>query len=228
MDTTIAVERRPTRIAFFFDPLCPFAYQTSRWIREVAARTGLQVDWRFFSLQEANHQETDPHPWEQEWAGSWSLMRVGAWLRTQDPGLLDRWYAAIGRATHEEGRPAYERDVAQQIVDEMGLPADTIQRALADPATNDAVRSDHDRLVSDHGGFGVPTLVFPTRKALYGPVVAPAPTGDEALHLWNLVLEWIAIPNLYEFKAPKTAADMEHIQETFAPTFHAREAILSR
>lgn len=228
METTVTIDRRPMSIQFLFDPQCPFAYQTSLWIRDVAAQTGLYVDWRFFSLEEINHQEGEPHPWEQDWSSGWSLMRVGAWLHAQDPALLDRWYAAIGKAIHEEGRPAFERKVAQQIVEELGLPGDTIEQALADPATGDAVRADHEWLVSTHGGFGVPTLVFPSGKALYGPVVAPAPQGPEALRLWNLVLEWASIPNLYEFKAPKTDADTEHIRQTFAPTSQAREAALSR
>ena len=155
-------------------------------------------------------------------------MRVGATLRAQDPNMLDTWYAAVGRAIHEQGRPAYEREIAEQIVSELGLPGDTIARALAEPATNDAVRADHEWLVATHGGFGVPTLVFPWGKALYGPVVAPAPRGEEALRIWNLAVEWAQIPNLYEFKAPRTPEDDAHIGQTFAPTFHARETALTR
>jgi 2-hydroxychromene-2-carboxylate isomerase len=227
MDSQIITERRPTSIEFFFDPQCPFAYQTSLWIREVAHETGMRVQWRFFSLEEVNHQEGDLHPWEKEWSRGWSLMRVGALLREQDPSLLDRWYAAIGKAIHEEGRPAYEPEVAREIVTELGLPADTIERALSDPATSQAVAADHEWLVATHGGFGVPTLVFPWGKAVYGPVVAPAPNGDEALRLWNLLLQWAQIPYLYELKAPKSTADEEHIREVFAPTFRAREAATS-
>src|SRR5437868_2697010 len=118
METEIVVERRPTSIDFFFDPQCPFAYQTSRWIRDVAAQIDLRIEWRFFSLQEVNREEWDPHPWEEEgWAGGWSLMRIGAWLCRRDPTLLDHWSAATGRAIHEQGRPAYERKVAEQLVD---------------------------------------------------------------------------------------------------------------
>lgn len=228
MNFEISAERRPRSVQFFFDPLCPFAYQTSRWIRAVAARTDLRVHWRFFSLQEGNRKGDESHPWEEEWAGSWSLMRVGAMLRTRDESLLDRWYAAIGRTTHEEGRPAYDRTVAHEIVRDLGLPSDTIERALSDERTNELVRSDHEWLVSTHAGFGVPTLVFPGYRALYGPVVAPAPQGDEAMRLWDVTLTYLAIPGLYELKTPRTHDDMQRIQKVFAPTQEARELSATR
>ncbi|GAC1407749.1 MAG: DsbA family protein [Chloroflexota bacterium] len=228
MNSRTVIEQRPTAIDFFFDPQCPFAYQASLWIRDVSEQTGLRIAWRFFSLEEANHGENEPHPWERKWSPGWSLMRVGAHLRTGDPALLDTWYAAIGKAIHVDGRPAYDPGVAREIVAELGLQPDTVTAAMADPATNDAVRADHEWLVSTHGGFGVPTLVFPWGKALYGPVVAPAPTGDDAMRLWNLALEWVACPHLYEFKAPKSASEEHHLHEFLRPTFAARKEIAGR
>lgn len=225
MNSTIVTEQRPTSVQFFFDPQCPFAYQTSRWLREVRRQTGLRIVWRFFSLEEGNHTEGEPHPWEKEWSPGWSLLRVAAWLREEDPELVDAWYAGVGKAIHEEGRPAYERSVAQEIVEELGLPADTIELALSDPATSEAVRADHQWLVGTYGGFGVPTLVFPWHRALYGPVVAPAPMGEEAMNLWELTVATASFPNLYELKQPRSQADMQHFREVFAPTFRAREMV---
>ena len=66
---------------FHFDPMCPFAYQTSLWIRDVREQTGVTVDWRFFSLEEVNRVEGKKHPWERDWSYGWSLMRIGALLR---------------------------------------------------------------------------------------------------------------------------------------------------
>ena len=74
---------------YYFDPMCPFAYQTSLWIREVREQIGLTVNWRFFSLEEINRVEGKKHPWEREWSYGWSMMRIGALLRRQDPALLD-------------------------------------------------------------------------------------------------------------------------------------------
>ena len=70
---------------FHFDVMCPWAYQTSRWMREVRDLTGLDVRWKFFSLEEINRVEGRKHPWEREWSYGWSMMRIGALLRRDDP-----------------------------------------------------------------------------------------------------------------------------------------------
>ncbi len=107
---------RPTGVDFHFDIMCPYAYQTSLWIRNVREETGLDIRWRFFSLEEINRQEGKKHPWEREWSYGWSMMRVGALLRRQDMSLLDRWYATAGRALHEEGRKPHRADVAEELL----------------------------------------------------------------------------------------------------------------
>ena len=91
-------------VDFHFDVMCPWAYQTSRWIREVRDLNGLEVRWRFFSLEEINRVEGKKHPWEREWSYGWSMMRIGALLQREDEALLDAWYERAGRALLEEGR----------------------------------------------------------------------------------------------------------------------------
>ncbi len=213
---------QPDAVDFYFDPICPWAYQTSLWMREVRAATGVRIRWRFFSLEEVNRPEGKKHPWEREWAWGWSLMRVGALLRRKDPDLLDAWYERIGRAFHEQGEPVFERERAEAHVAAMGLPAATVAEAIEDPTTHDDVRADHDEVTGAHGAFGVPTLVFSDGGVVFGPNVVPAPTGDEALRLWELVLAWRRFPHLYELRTPKTAADHRHIATVFEPYLRAR------
>src|SRR3546814_13828316 len=62
---------RPAAVDFHFDVMCPFAYQTSKWIRAVRDQTGLAVTWRFFSLEEVNRVHGKQHPWEREWSYGW-------------------------------------------------------------------------------------------------------------------------------------------------------------
>ena len=76
---------RRTSVDFHFDIMCPYAYQTSLWIRHVREETGLDIRWRFFSLEEINRQEGKKHPWEREWSYGWSMMRIGALLRAYNP-----------------------------------------------------------------------------------------------------------------------------------------------
>lgn len=203
------------RVQFFFDVICPFAYQTSLWIRSIRDDGVCEVDWRLFSLEEVNREPDSEAPWELDWSPGWSLLRVAAFLRRRDPALVDAWYAACGRGLHEEGRPVLQREGAVAVIAEMGLPAGTVDAALADPSTHDDVRADHDWLVAEKAGFGVPTLVFEDGAALFGPVVVPAPEGAEALRLWELVGTWREFPHLYELKRPKTDADHAHIADMF-------------
>jgi len=208
-------------VEFFLDPMCPWAYQTSLWIREVRARTGLVITWRFFSLEEVNRRADRPHPWEREWAYGFSQMRVGAWLRRGGQDAVDRWYAGVGQAFHLEGRKTHEPDVHRQVLDELGFGAEVLDQALADPTTAQEVRADHD-VVLAKGGFGVPTLVFPDGQALFGPVVAPAVFGEEAERLWALTTGWRDFPHLYEIQRPKAPDDLRHIGAVFKPYLGAR------
>jgi 2-hydroxychromene-2-carboxylate isomerase len=211
-----------TAIEFFFDPMCPWAYQTSVWIREVRERVGLDITWRFFSLEEINRVEGKHHPWERDWSYGWGQMRVGALLRRQSQADLDRWYEALGSSFFIDGRTTHVPEVHRELLSELGYSPDLVDEAIADPTTNDEVRADHDRAVASYGGYGVPIIVLPGDHALFGPVVVPAPTGDAAVRLWDLVRGWSEFPHLYEMNHPKTRADQQHIGTHFEPYLRAR------
>ena len=127
---SIASPGRPTTVDFHFDIMCPYAYQTSLWIRNVREETGLDIRWKFFSLEEVNRVEGKKHPWEREWSYGWSMMRIGALLRRQDMDLLDRWYAEAGRALHVEGRKPHRPEVAEEILGQMGLDPALVRAAI--------------------------------------------------------------------------------------------------
>lgn len=210
-------------VDFYFDPMCPFAHRTAEWIREVRDRTGLRVTWRFFSLEEVNRAEGGKHPWEREIAYGWTPLRIAAWLRRRSSALCDAWYAAAGRALHEHGRRPYDRAVAEELLAEIGAPPDTWESALSDPSTHDDIRTDHEHAVLSLGAFGVPILVLPGKRPLFGPVVLPTPTGDDAIALWRLVEAWVDMPGLWEMKTPKTEADLLEIGRQFRPYLEARQ-----
>jgi 2-hydroxychromene-2-carboxylate isomerase len=209
-------------VEFFFDPMCPYAYQTSIWIRSVRDETGLAIDWRFFSLEEVNREPGKKHPWEREWSYGWSQMRIGALIRRQGQDAVDRWYDAVGRAFHVDGRPTQHRDVHREVLVEAGFDGEVVDAAMADPSTEAEVRADHEWLAREQGGFGVPTIVFPGGEAVYGPVVVPAPTGADAVALWDFVCAYNAFPTVFELKHPKTGADLADIAARFEPYLRAR------
>ncbi len=208
-------------VDFHFDVMCPYAFQTARWIRSVRDETGLEIAWRFFSLEEVNRAEGKKHPWEREWSYGWSMMRIGAVLRRIDMGLLDAWYERAGRALHVEGLRPHHPDVARVLLGELGLDPGIVDTAIADPTTHDEVRADHDRVIAA-GGYGVPTL-FIDGHCLFGPVLVDPPTGERAVRLWESVRTWAEFPDLYELQQPKTPAANQRILSTFRPYLEARD-----
>jgi 2-hydroxychromene-2-carboxylate isomerase len=222
MTDATATGGRPPEVDFHFDVMCPYAYAASQWIREVREATGLTVHWRFFSLEEVNRAEGKKHPWERPWSYGWSLLRVCALLRRTDEDLVDRFYEAAARGLHVEARKVHLPDGAREVAAGIGLDPSVVDEAIDDPTTTDEVRADHERVVA-LGGYGVPTLVFPEGDALFGPVMTPAPEGDAAVRLWDLVVGWREFPHLYELRRPKTAADWRHIGKQFEPYLAARD-----
>lgn len=219
----------PVPIDFHFDVMCPWAYQTSLWVREVRDQGLVDVTWRFFSLEEVNREDGKKHPWERDWSYGWGMLRVAAELRRQDGGitgggndLVDRYYAVAGSWLHEQARKPHSPEAARAVLAEIGADPALVDAALADPTTTDEVRADHDAVLAK-GAFGVPTLVFPSGQAVYGPVVVPAPTGADAAALWDLVQGWDRFPHLYEIKRPKSALDLAHIAEVFTPYLQGRD-----
>lgn len=209
-------------IDFHFDPLCPFAYLTSLWIREVRRQTGLEIAWRFFSLEEINRGEGKKHPWEREWSYGWSLMRIGALLRRSGMDLLDAWYGRIGSALHREALKPHQPEVARALLADIGLDPGLVDAALADASTHDEVRADHDRVVAG-GAFGVPTLGFDDGQLLFGPVLVDPPVGEDALALWGLVEGWRRFPHLFELQRPKGEGEVKAIAESLRPYLEGRD-----
>ena len=204
----------PTSVDFHFDIMCPYAFQTSWWIREVRDHGGVTVNWRFFSLEEINRLEGKKHPWEREWSYGWSMMRIGALLRRDDPALLDAWYAKAGTALHVEGRKPHRPEVAQDLLVELGLDPDLVDRAIADPTTTDEVKADHDSVRRPWRRGASPSSASRTASASSGPWSSIRRPATTPLRLWELVCGWRDFPHVYELQRPKRRDDIALIAET--------------
>ncbi len=212
----------PLQVDYHFDVMCPFAFHASRWIRDVRDQTGLEITWRFFSLEEINRFEGKKHPWEREWSYGWSMLRIAALLRRRDMAECDAWYAASGSALHLEGRKPHRPEVARELMAEIGLDPALVDEAIADPTTHDEVKADHDRVVAT-GGFGVPTMFFPDGQSLFGPVLVNPPTGDRAVALWETFTAVLDFPEVYEIHRPRGPQIQQEIADSLATYLASRD-----
>jgi 2-hydroxychromene-2-carboxylate isomerase len=173
---------------FWFDPLCPWAWITSRWMLEVEKVRPVRVDWRIMSLAYLNLVQHEGNGLSEEYQErmnkAWGPVRVcAAAAADAGPAVLGPLYTAIGSRFHNQGRrddPA----VIPEALQEAGLPA-----WLADAAEtaefDDVIKKSHHEAF-DEVGLDVGTPVIRIRgKALFGPVITPAPKGEAAGELWD-------------------------------------------
>lgn len=203
-----------TIVDFFVDPICPYTYQTSIWLREVRQTADIQINWRFFSLEEVRREPGAPHAWELITATGWPLLRVAALLRRTSQAACESWYEAVAHAIHIDGVNPNEGSIAEELLAAAGLARETWNDALTDPSTDLAVQSDHEFAVTEHGAFGVPLVVIGSGRAMFGPVVVPAPAGEDAMKLWEIALASANFDGLYEIKRPRTQSDLDYIAST--------------
>ena len=130
-------------VDFHFDVMCPWAYQTSKWIREVTRQRDVSVRWRFFSLEEINREEGKKHPWERPWSYGWSMLRVAALIRRGPHGNetvgndnVDRFYAVAGRSLHEDGVKVHTPEGVARVLAEVDLDPGLVDAAMADQTTH--------------------------------------------------------------------------------------------
>jgi 2-hydroxychromene-2-carboxylate isomerase len=185
-------------VRFYFDPVCPWAWQGSRWIREVAAAGAVDVEWRLFSLKLVNAQGSDPLADVHE-RGTPALRALALVRREAGNDGVERLYAALGGRVHERGEQLGP-DVVRAALDDAGLDPGSVSRALEDASTMEDVRSDFQSVVGEIGCFGVPSIVLESGKGIFGPVIARAPRGVDAVRLWEHVRWLIEAEGFYELK----------------------------
>ena len=193
-----------TQVAdFWFDPLCPWAWLTSRWILEVEKVRPVSVRFRVMSLA-LLHEGTDvPEAYREGLAKARGPVRVAiAAEQAHGADVLGPLYTALGERMHTQAR-GNEPEVLVEALAEVGLPAE-LSDAADSPDHDAALRASHDAgmaLVGDD--VGTP-IVAVDGKALFGPVVSPAPRGEEAGRLWDAFSALVALDSFFELKRTRT------------------------
>jgi DSBA-like thioredoxin domain len=189
-----------TTADFWFDPLCPWAWITSRWILNVAEVRDIEVRWHVMSLAYLNSSKEDiPEKYRELLNEAWGPVRVCmAAEQAFGSDVVQPLYTALGSRFHIEQKPK-DRATFEEALAEVGLPT-----SLADAAETDqydqAIISSH-RVGMDQVGEDVGTpIVSVNGTAIFGPVVTPAPKGEAAGVLWDGVLLVAGTPGFFELK----------------------------
>jgi 2-hydroxychromene-2-carboxylate isomerase len=200
---------------FYFDPVCPFAWLTSKWVRTVAAERNYSVDWRFISLRILNshidYASHFPPNYEDGHTAGLRLLRVVARVRAEHGReAVGPLYKAIGTRIFDTSRDVDPLSASDQgsrralepLLRDAGLPSD-LAEALDDQTLDDEIRAETEEALALTGrDVGTPILHFqpPGGTAFFGPVISRLPSADEAVELWDHVVALAAFPGFAEIK----------------------------
>ena len=201
-------------LRFYFDPVCPFAWMTSKWVRKVVAQRDYSVEWRFISLRLLNsHIDYDAHfppEYEAGHTAGLRLLRVAVRARAEHGAeAVGPLYAAFG--THVFETAPDVPSVVQRLDDGSLLPAVLrdagLPLSLADAVSDESldldIRAETDEALSLTGkDVGTPILHFqpPGGVAFFGPVISRLPSDEEAVELWDHVIGLARFPGFAELK----------------------------
>ncbi|WP_432005245.1 DsbA family protein [Streptomyces parvus] len=200
-----------TPVDFWFDPLCPWAWMTSRWMLEVEKVRDVEVRWHVMSLAVLNEDKLDelPEEYRDMLANqAWGPVRVViAAQQLHGDDVVGPLYTALGTRFHNNGEGPTPEAVAAALKD-VGLPAGLAEYAGKDTYDTE-LRASHQEGIDKVGQeVGTPVIAVPgadgEQVAFFGPVVTPAPKGEEAAKLWDGTLLVASIPGFYEIKRTRT------------------------
>ncbi|MEV5969927.1 DsbA family protein [Streptomyces sp. NPDC051921] len=202
-----------TTAEFYFDPLCPWAWMTSRWMLEVEKVRPVDVRWKVMSLAVLNEDRLDDLPAdyrEMMETQAWGPVRVViAAQQLHGDEVVGELYTALGTRFHNQGEGPTRAAIEAALAD-VGLPADLA--AYADKDTYDAeLRASHKEGIEKVGqDVGTPVIAVPgadgEEVAFFGPVVTPTPRGEAAARLWDGTLLVASTPGFFEIKRTRTAS----------------------
>ncbi|WP_017792436.1 mycothiol-dependent nitroreductase Rv2466c family protein [Leucobacter salsicius] len=197
------------KVSFWFDALCPFAWQTSRWIKEVEQVRDIEIEFKPMSLAVLNENNDElPEEYRTFLATAWGPARVSAAIQLEAPEKLDAFYTALGTRLHTNGQGgrtgsnAYD-DLILESLAEAGLDA-KLATVAATEDVDVQLRAYHQEAIDAVGDdVGTPVIKFGD-TAFFGPVITRVPKGEEAGEIFDAAVRLAQYPYFFEIKRSRT------------------------
>ncbi|WP_291480053.1 disulfide bond formation protein DsbA [Corynebacterium sp.] len=202
-----------TPVALYFDATCPFAWVTSRWIKEVETVRDIEVTFAPMSLAVLNEDKDIPADYASKIEAAWGPALVAAAVYTKEPEKVDALYTAMGTRIHDQGQGgragegAYD-DLIAEVLEEVGLSADYAGAAHSRGddagAWEPTLRSYHSTALAKVGDdVGTPVVELDGR-AFFGPVLTRVPRGEDAGRIFDAAVTLGGYEHFFELKKSRT------------------------
>lgn len=196
------------QVKFWFDVSCPFAWQTSRWMKEVEKVRDIEIEWVPMSLAVLNDGRDIPEDYAAMMEANWGPARVFAKVKEEAPEKVDELYTAMGTLVHpggesmKKGYGAYDEVIAKALA-EVGLPEHFAEVANTSDA-DDLLRGFHATAIEAVGDDVGTPVVSLNGTAFFGPVITRLPEGEQAGELFDHAVGLAEFPYFFELKRTRT------------------------